>query len=101
MRIITQNAKRFEGTHKGAWIGIDREPDGLYYIMVRAKSGGILYDGWAPDTVMTIAQAKKQAVAGACLDRPKSWWANLDTIQALEDFRRTSFRYDPSAPRSR
>ncbi|SFG85327.1 hypothetical protein [Methylobacterium gossipiicola] len=71
MRIEQQSARHFWGTHKGAQIQIDREPDGTFYIIVTTRNGGTLYDGWAPRDVVTMAQAKRQAVKGACLDRPK------------------------------
>lgn len=71
MRIERQSARHFYGTHKGAQIQIDREPDGSFYILVWGPSGGTLYDGWAPRDVETMAQAKRQAVKGACLDLPR------------------------------
>lgn len=70
MRIKSTSARSFWGTHKGADIQIDRELDGRFYIIVTAKDGGHLYDGWAPDTVRTMREAKLEARRGACLDRP-------------------------------
>jgi hypothetical protein len=78
MRITEQTAKRFRGTHKGCDIAIDLDEDtdedefghGLFYIRVNVHEGGYLYDGWAPESVTTIEEAKREALAGACLDRP-------------------------------
>lgn len=67
MRIIEQNRVWFRGTHKGAEIAIEREPDHRFYIQVRWKDGGLLYDGWAPDSVTTVAEAKREAIRGAGL----------------------------------
>lgn len=68
MRIRKQSAKYFSGTHKGREIEIDREPDGRFYITVTAPCGMHDYDGWAPESVTTMAQAKREACYGACLD---------------------------------
>ncbi|MBV8474094.1 MAG: hypothetical protein JO107_14840 [Hyphomicrobiales bacterium] len=70
MRIITKSRGHFHGTHKGATIIIDRDPDGTFYIIVTGKSGGHLYDGWAPHHIRTMLEAKREAVRGACLDDP-------------------------------
>ena len=67
MRIKRQSAKEFWGTHKGADIQIDREPDGRFYIMVRHEDGGLMYDGWAPEEIRTMRDAKKEAIRGAQL----------------------------------
>lgn len=67
MRIISQSRKFFYGTHKGHTIEIERERDGRFYIIVKDASGSYAYDGWAPEEVTTIAQAKKEAIKGACL----------------------------------
>lgn len=68
MRIISQSRKHFHGTHKQHEVCIDGEPDGRFYIIVRClKSGLYAYDGWAPDTVRTMPEAKREALKGACL----------------------------------
>lgn len=67
MRIITKSRKHFHGTHKGAEIEIEREANGLFYIIVRWTDGGLLYDGWAPASVTRMGDAKKEAIKGACL----------------------------------
>ena len=70
MRTLSKSRNHFCGTHKGAHIDIEREPDGRFYIMVRWKDGGLLYDGWAPESIRRMADAKRQARRGACLDEP-------------------------------
>jgi hypothetical protein len=70
VRIISKDRKHFRGTHKGAEIEIEREPDGRFYIIVRAKDGGYLYDGWAPNDMRRMRDAKREAIRGACLDAP-------------------------------
>lgn len=87
MRITEQTDKRFRGTHKGYAISIDLDEDdvedeewgfGRFYIRVQSiEGGGHLYDGWAPESVTTIDDAKKEAIRGSGLDRSKEWWANL------------------------
>ncbi len=85
MRIKEQTSKRFRGTHKGYEISIELDEEdeeeygyGRFYIRVQSiENGGHLYDGWAPESVTTIAEAKKEAIRGSGLDMPKSWWANL------------------------
>jgi len=72
MRILSKDKSHFRGTHKGALIEIEREKDGRFYIIVRWKDGGIMYDGWAPDHVRRMKDAKREAVSGACLDETKS-----------------------------
>ena len=67
MRIISKSAKHFHGTHKGATLDIEREPDGRWYIIVTDRSGAHRYDGWAPETVRTLKEAKAEALRGACL----------------------------------
>lgn len=80
MRTIRETKYRFEGTHKGCsidiqWDGDEDEGDGCagWYIRVRTEKGcgGYLYDGWAPSSVCTMAEAKAEAIRGSCLDRPK------------------------------
>lgn len=72
MRIISKSRNHFYGTHKGASIEIDRDQSAgslfTFYIMVTAKDGGHLYDGYAPEGVTTMRQAKREAIKGACLD---------------------------------
>jgi hypothetical protein len=67
-----QTANSFRGTHKGGLIEIEREPPKWrFYIVVYWKDGGRLYDGYAPETVTTMEEAKLEARKGACLDRAK------------------------------
>lgn len=73
MRILEKRRGYFHGTHKGADIEIERDPcpgdpDRKFYIRVRWKDGGYLYDGWSPAGVDTMAQAKRDAIRGACLN---------------------------------
>ena len=67
MRIISKSRMHFYATHKGASIEIERESDGRFYIIVREKDGGYLYDGWAPENITRMRDAKRQAIEGACL----------------------------------
>ena len=72
MRVIEQRRGYFHGTHKGATIEIERDPcpgapERKFYIRVRWKDGGYLYDGWSPEGVDTMAEAKRDAIQGACL----------------------------------
>lgn len=72
MRIIEKKRGYFRGTHKGAEIEIERDPaphdpDRKFYIRVTWKDGGKLYDGWSPAGVDTMAEAKRDAIRGACL----------------------------------
>lgn len=67
MRIISQSAKFFNGTHKGHTIEIEREPDGRFYIIVKDAGGSYAYDGWAPEEVRKMPAAKREAIRGACL----------------------------------
>lgn len=72
MRVLEKRRGHFSGTHKGADIEINRDPcpgapERKFYIQVRAKSGGLLYDGWSPEGVNTIAEAKREAIKGAQL----------------------------------
>ncbi|BCW88033.1 hypothetical protein sos41_11710 [Alphaproteobacteria bacterium SO-S41] len=71
MRTIEKGRGYFRGTHKGATIEIERDMTHhrrAFYIIVRWTDGGALYDGWAPESVRTMAQAKREARAGAMLD---------------------------------
>lgn len=80
MRVQESRRGYFRGTHKGALIEIERDPcpgdpDRRFYIRVRARmgDGGHLYDGWSPAGVNTMAEAKRDACYGACLDaRPST-----------------------------
>lgn len=78
MRIIEQTRDRFRGTHKGCLVVIERETEpGLcseWYITVRTEGGcgGALYDGWPPEQVRTMDEAKREALAGSCLDKPRT-----------------------------
>lgn len=72
MRIIEKTRTSFRGTHKGATIEIERDPmpgnpERKFYIIVRWKDGGYLYQGWSPEGVNTMAEAKRDAIKGACL----------------------------------
>lgn len=70
MRIIEKSRGYFRGTHKGGEIEIQRDhdhPDRKFYIIVRWKDGGYLYQGYSPKGIDTMAQAKKEAIRGACL----------------------------------
>lgn len=71
MRIIKEERGYFRGTHKGATIEIERDhdyPDHKFYIRVKWKDGGYLYNGYSPESVLTMAQAKREACWGAGLD---------------------------------
>lgn len=68
MRVRSKSRKHFCGTHKGALIEIEREPDGRFYILVVHSDGGHLYDGWAPDDIRRMKDAKREALYGACLE---------------------------------
>ena len=67
MRIIKQSAREFVGTHKGHRIEIEREPEGTFYIIVTGPDGTHAYDGWAPRSVETMAEAKREARKGAMI----------------------------------
>jgi hypothetical protein len=72
MRIVEKRRGYFRATHKGAEIEIERDPmpgdaDRKFYIRVIWKDGGMLYDGWSPAGVDTMAAAKREAIKGACL----------------------------------
>jgi hypothetical protein len=73
MRIQKQERGYFLGTHKGAQIEIERYrdmPDRKFYIRVRDLNGegSMIYDGWSPEGIVTMAQAKREAIRGAMLD---------------------------------
>ena len=72
MRILKTRRGYFRGTHKGYTIEIERDrtsadPDCKFYITVQDARGCYAYDGWSPAGVDTIAQAKREALKGACL----------------------------------
>jgi hypothetical protein len=67
VRIRSKSRHHFLGTHKGAEIAIEREKDGRFYIQVTHADGCYLYDGWAPESVHTIREAKREALRGAML----------------------------------
>lgn len=72
MRIIEKTRGYFRGTHKGATIEIEREPgvsSRKFNIRVTHADGGMMYDGYSPEGIETMAEAKKEAIRGACLDR--------------------------------
>ena len=71
MRIITKDRYHFHGTHKGYNVEIDKEPDGRFYIRVYNPeiSFGTAYDGWAPDHIRTMKEAKREALRGAGLTK--------------------------------
>jgi hypothetical protein len=79
MRIIKSERGYFRGTHKGHEIEIQRDhdfPDRHFYIWVRCLNSGLhAYDGYAPLGVTTMAEAKREALYGACLEpRPTAEW---------------------------
>lgn len=76
MRTVSKGRNFFLGTHKRHDISIEREKNGRFYIIVTAPCGMHAYEGWAPDDVTTMAQAKQRARIGAGLDRRKGGDAN-------------------------
>lgn len=74
MRIIKSERGYFRGTHKGYEIEIQRDhdfPDRHFYIWVRSLESGMhAYDGYCPAGITTMAAAKREAIRGACLDKP-------------------------------
>lgn len=73
MRIISKSRQHFHGTHKGYVIEIERERppvesfgDRHFYIRVFNEYGHA-YDGYSPAGVTTFAEAKREALYGACL----------------------------------
>lgn len=72
MRIIEKTRGYFRGTHKGATIEIEREPGAShrkFYIRVTHADGCMMYDGYSPEGIETMAEAKREAIRGACLDK--------------------------------
>ncbi len=72
MRFLEKSRGYFRGTHQGGEIEIQRDPcpgapERKFYIIVRWKDGGYLYNGWSPEGVDTMAEAKRDAIKGACL----------------------------------
>lgn len=75
MRIISKSRWHFHGTHKGYSIEIERERGGRYeemrnrfYIIVK-NDFGYAYDGWAPEGITTMKEAKAEALRGAMIER--------------------------------
>lgn len=66
MRTISESHRHFYGTHKGSTIDIQLDADGRWYIIVQNENG-YGYDGWAPESVTTLKEAKAEAVRGARL----------------------------------
>ena len=68
-RVWTHSDTEFYGLYKGCTIHCEREDDEprWWYIQVRYKDGGLLYDGYAPDEIETTEQAIAEAIRGACL----------------------------------
>jgi hypothetical protein len=67
MRIIEKTRDSFVGTHKGATIRVNRESNGRFYIIVHDEAGLYLCDGFADESVLTMADAKREAIRCACL----------------------------------
>jgi len=70
MDVLKSTRHSFWGRRPDADIEIDRDrslPGRTFYIRVTHVSGGMLYDGWAPEDVTTMAQAKAEALRGAGL----------------------------------
>lgn len=73
MRIIEKTRGYFRGTHKGA--AIEREPGAShrkFYIRVTHADGTMMYDGYSPEGIETMAEAKREAIRGACLDQRRT-----------------------------
>jgi hypothetical protein len=73
MRTISKSRNHFRGTHKGYDIEIERERPPVesfgerhFYIRV-FNDYGHAYDGYSPSGVTTLAEAKREALYGACL----------------------------------
>lgn len=73
MGAISKSRNHFHGTHKGHEIEIERERPPVesfgerhFYIRV-FNEWGHSYDGYAPAGVTTMAEAKREALYGACL----------------------------------
>lgn len=71
MRVTWKTTKFFCGTHKGSTIEIEHEANGRFYIRV-FNDRGYSYDGWAPENITTMREAKKEAIRGAMLDAPSA-----------------------------
>lgn len=70
VRIISKDRKHFCGTHKGAEILIERDKSSErsnFYITVTWKDGCKMYDGYAPEGITTMREAKAEAIKGAML----------------------------------
>ena len=75
MRTIEKSRGYFRGTHKGATVEIERDhdiPARKFYIRVTHADGGMMYDGYSPEGIETMAEAKKEARRGACLDERRA-----------------------------
>lgn len=90
MRILSKSRDHFYGTHKGYSIEIERERQPVealggryrYYIWVYDGAGDA-YDGYAPVSVTTMAEAKREALYGACLkERPAAELSRLEALRA-------------------
>lgn len=73
MRTVKKGRDFFVGTHKGYHIEIERERPPVesfgerhFYIRVFSDYGHA-YDGYSPAGVTTMAEAKREALYGACL----------------------------------
>ena len=69
MRVLETSRGYFRGTHKGYTIEIERDhdiPDRKFYIRV-FNDYGHAYDGYSPEGIETMAEAKREAIRGACL----------------------------------
>lgn len=73
MRTTSKSRNHFHGTHKGYQIEIERERPpfesfGERHFYIRVFNGyGYAYDGYSPADVTTLAEAKREALYGACL----------------------------------
>lgn len=87
MRILETSRGYFRGTHKGATIEIERDhdyPQHKFYIRVRGRDGCYMYDGYSPEGIETMAQAKRDAIRGACLDVKPALSASQSTSREGE-----------------
>ena len=69
MRVVEKRRGYFLGTHKGHNIEIERDHDiegRNFYIRVW-NDFGWAYDGYSPEGITTIAEAKKEALRGSML----------------------------------
>lgn len=72
MRIIKNERGYFRGTHKGAEVEIERDKDfadrKFYIRVIDLEDGCSLYDGYSPEGITTMAEAKREAIRGAGLN---------------------------------